>query len=119
VSDGFSGNILLKSLEGAGLYIMSELRGVLYKNALSKFAGKIVQRDIKKLREKLDPDKVGGTALLGISKPVIKAHGSSNAQAICSAIRQAQLACSAHVAEKLSENIERMKVPEPGAAKDD
>jgi glycerol-3-phosphate acyltransferase PlsX len=110
VCDGFSGNILLKSLEGAAVFIMSEVKGLFYKNIITKLAALLLRGGIKQLREKLDPDKVGGTALVGISKPVIKAHGSSNAQAVCSAIRQAQLAVSANIAEKLQENIERMKV---------
>jgi len=65
---------------------------------------------MKGLKVKLSADAIGGTALLGISKPVIKAHGSSNKNAIQSAIRQAITEVNSGVASKLSENISKMKV---------
>jgi glycerol-3-phosphate acyltransferase PlsX len=58
----------------------------------------------------MNPDSVGGTALLGISKPVIKAHGSSNAAAIQSAIKQAAFEADSNIAARFQANMERMKV---------
>ncbi|MDR0862892.1 MAG: phosphate acyltransferase PlsX [Oscillospiraceae bacterium] len=110
VCDGFSGNVLLKTLEGAATFIMSEVKSVFMRNAVSKIAALLVNRNIRVLRERMDPDKIGGTALLGISRPVIKAHGSSNARAIYSAILQAEAAVNADIAVKLSQNIDRMKI---------
>ena len=65
-------------------------------------------RDFKKL---MDYREVGGTMLLGISKPVIKAHGSSDALAICNAVRQAKLAVESGIVEEIRANVSAMKVP--------
>jgi glycerol-3-phosphate acyltransferase PlsX len=110
VCDGFSGNVLLKASEGAAGYLLSELKAVFMKNALTKLAGFLIRGGLRELRRRADPDAVGGTVMLGIAKPVIKAHGSSNAAAICSAIARAKAAVTARVAEKLQENIEKIKL---------
>ena len=110
VCDGFNGNILLKTIEGTAKFIMSEIKSVFYKNLCTKICGKIVKKHMGSLREKMNPDAVGGTALLGISKPVIKAHGSSNATAIVAAIGQAISANRADTASRLAKNIDKMKI---------
>ncbi|MDR0838698.1 MAG: phosphate acyltransferase PlsX [Oscillospiraceae bacterium] len=110
VCDGFSGNILLKTIEGAASFIMSEFKGVFYKNAVTKVSARLVQNGLRKLKNKLNADAIGGTIMLGISKPVVKAHGSSGANAISGAILQAKCAAEAKVAEKLHENVARMKI---------
>ena len=110
VCDGFTGNILLKSLEGMATLIMSELKSIFRKNLFTKLSAVLTKKHIYGLRDKMNPDAVGGTIMLGISKPVIKAHGSSNARAITSAIRQAADAAAANPASRLQENIERMKI---------
>jgi len=113
VTDGFSGNVLLKSMEGMASFIMSEIKGLFMKNALTKLSALLIKKHISGLRAKMDPDKIGGTAMLGISKPVIKAHGSSNAAAICSAIRQASVAAGTDLAARLQENMANMKIDTP------
>ena len=110
VSDGFTGNVLLKSFEGMGIYFMREIKSMLKKNAVSKVAALILKKDLTALKKQVSSDEVGGTALLGIQKPVIKAHGSSDAYAIRSAIRQAMSAVESDVAGTIAENIEYMKV---------
>lgn len=110
VSDGFTGNVLLKSIEGMGIFFMRELKGMLKKNAMSKVAALILKKDLMGLKRMVSSDEVGGTALLGIQKPVIKAHGSSDAYAIRSAIRQAMNAVESGVARSIEDNIEYMKV---------
>lgn len=89
VCDGYSGNILLKSIEGTASFIMSMLKGALYKNIRTKLAALLIKKELYELKDTMDVDKIGGTALLGISRPVIKAHGSSKADAVFNAIRQA------------------------------
>jgi len=89
VCDGFSGNIMLKSIEGTGLFIVKNLKSIIYRNWLTKLAGGILKRGISDLKKTMDYTEIGGSVLLGISKPVIKAHGSSNAKAICNALLQA------------------------------
>lgn len=110
VTDGFSGNIALKTLEGTALYLSSELKKMFKKNLVSKLAALMLSGGIKEFKSKLDYNEVGGTPLIGITKPVIKAHGSSNARAIRSAVLQAMDCCKANVAEEISANIEYMKL---------
>ena len=110
VCDGFTGNIFLKSLEGTASLIMSELKGIYKKSLTTKLSALMVKKHIYALREKMNPDTIGGTSMLGISKPVIKAHGSSNAAAITSAIRQAADAASSDIASLLQDNISRLKI---------
>ncbi|SHH63647.1 phosphate:acyl-[acyl carrier protein] acyltransferase [Sporobacter termitidis DSM 10068] len=112
VADGYTGNILLKSIEGTASFLLREIKGVFMKNAVTKLAALLVKKHVRSLRERMDADKVGGTALLGISKPVIKAHGSSGAAALKNAVLQAMTTVDAHIAEEIQSNIERMKIEE-------
>ncbi len=90
VSDGYSGNIFLKTMEGTGGFLAREIKEMFKKNLLTKLAAVLVSGGLKREFKKLmDSGEVGGTALVGISKTVIKAHGSSDAYAIKNAIRQA------------------------------
>ncbi|MCL2546687.1 MAG: phosphate acyltransferase PlsX [Oscillospiraceae bacterium] len=90
ISDGFSGNILLKTMEGVGLFFAKSLKDIIYKNGKTKIAGALLKKDMAAFKKMMDYTETGGAPLLGIAKPVIKAHGSSNAKAICGAIRQAK-----------------------------
>ena len=90
VTDGFSGNVLLKTMEGVGSFAGSALKGIFKKNLLTKLAALAVMPGLNAFKAMLDPNKVGGTAFIGVSKPVIKAHGSSNAEAIENAMVQAK-----------------------------
>ena len=110
VCDGFTGNIFLKAVEGTASLIMSELKSVFMSTALTKISALIVKGKMKGLKDKLNPDKIGGTALLGISKPVIKAHGSSGATAIESAVLQAKKEALSNITDRLTKNVEYMKI---------
>ena len=116
VTDGFTGNIMLKSCEGMIKFLMGQLKGVFLSSTKNKLAALTLKGDFAKLKDMMDVNKVGGTALLGISKPVIKAHGSSNDEAIFSAIRQAVQFARAGVIEEIEKNIDYMRLP-AGAAK--
>lgn len=78
------------------------------RSAKTKLAAALIKNDLKKLKTKLDVREVGGTALLGIAKPVIKAHGSSDARAIRSAVSQAIRFVEAGVISEIESNIEFM-----------
>ncbi len=119
VTDGFSGNILLKTTEGVAKYMMDMLKDVFYKNLGNKLAAARVKGDLKEMKKKLDPNEVGGTALLGISKPVIKAHGSSKAPAVLAACRQAVSFASSGFIGDITENVEAMKVSAAEAGSSD
>ena len=113
VSDGYSGNIFLKTMEGTGLYLVRELKGIFKKNLRTKLAAVMVSGGLKHLKKLMSADEVGGTALVGISKPVIKAHGSSDAYAIKNAIRQARQYVSSGIIESIAENIDLMRLEAP------
>ncbi len=110
VSDGFSGNIMLKTAEGVIKYMMKELKGVFYASLKNKLAAGIMKSDLQAMKKSLDVNEVGGTALIGISRPVIKAHGSSNAASIFAAIRQAIEFYNSGIISDIENNIDYMKV---------
>lgn len=89
VCDGFAGNVLLKSIEGTAMFMGSLISKMFKKSILSKLSAALVMKDIKAFKKLLDYREIGGTPFLGIRKPVIKAHGSSDALAFRNAVRQA------------------------------
>ena len=89
VCDGFTGNVILKLVEGVGLTFYQMIKDIFMQNMLSNLAALLVKTGLKDLKKKMDYTEVGGAPLLGCSKPVIKAHGSSNAKAIHNAVKQA------------------------------
>ena len=101
VTDGFTGNVLLK--------------GIFMKNFKTKMAALAIKDEFKALKASLDPNEVGGTAMLGISKPVIKAHGSSDARAIYNAIRQAISFVDSGIIDDITANISYMRVDKHAA----
>ena len=110
VTDGFTGNVLLKTTEGAIKYIMKSLKGVFYKNTVNKLAASVLKSDLAAMKKSMDVNEVGGTAMVGISKPVIKAHGSSNADSIFAAVRQTIAFVESGIIGDIKENIEYMKL---------
>ncbi|MBR0040633.1 MAG: phosphate acyltransferase PlsX [Oscillospiraceae bacterium] len=110
VTDGFTGNVLLKGAEGVIKYMMGALKGVFYKSGKNKLAAAVLKNDLKEMKKSLDVNEVGGTALVGISRPVIKAHGSSDAGSFFAAIRQAKAFVEADVVEDIKANIDYMRI---------
>lgn len=92
------------------MLLAKEIKGIFMKNSMTKLAAAMVSGGLKQFKRRMDPSEVGGTALLGISKPVIKAHGSSNAYAIKNAIRQANQFASSGIIENIVDNIDLMRV---------
>ncbi len=89
VTDGFTGNVFLKSVEGMGKFMLSLLKDVLYTNIATKVSALTMKDKLSDIKHRFDSSEHGGAPLLGISKPVIKAHGSSDAKAVKNAVRQA------------------------------
>ena len=106
VADGFTGNILLKTMEGVGLFFAGELKSIFLKNAASKLAALLVRDGIRSFKKKMDYNETGGAPLLGIAKPVIKAHGSSKAKTFESAIAQAVTYVEQGVIDKIARSVE-------------
>ena len=110
VCDGYSGNIFLKTMEGTGGFMAKQLKAMFKKNLLTKLAAVLVSGGLRDFKKMMDAGEVGGTPLIGISKPVIKAHGSSDAFAIKNAIRQAQSFAASGIIEDITENIDHMRL---------
>lgn len=89
VADGFTGNVILKLTEGLGITFAGNFKQILMRSPLTKLAALALKAGIYDFKKKLDYSEYGGAPLMGAAKPVIKAHGSSNAKAFKNAIRQA------------------------------
>ncbi len=89
VADGYTGNIMLKLTEGLSSFLMGSVKGILMGRFKNKLAALMLKKDLDRFKKQLDYTEYGGAPLLGLSSPVIKAHGSSNAKAFKNAIRQA------------------------------
>lgn len=89
VCDGFAGNVLLKSIEGTAMFMGSLMKRMFKKNLLSKLGYLLCSSGVKDMMKLMDYREIGGTQFLGIKKPVIKAHGSSDALAFRNAVKQA------------------------------
>jgi hypothetical protein len=89
VTDGFTGNVALKTMEGFSSFLLGSLREVFGANWRTRLGYLLVRKNLTAMRERLDPSEYGGAPLLGVSGVSIIAHGSSNPKAIRSAIRAA------------------------------
>lgn len=107
VCDGFSGNLVLKSIEGTALTLFSLLKEEMTKSALRKLAAAVLKPGLVGLKKKVDYTEYGGAALFGLSAPVVKAHGSSDEFAVFSAIRQAREIVDRNVISIISETVKK------------
>lgn len=105
VADGFSGNIALKTCEGVAGFMTGMLKGMLKKNAKTMLAALLLKNELKEFKAKLDYTEYGGAPILGVTKGVIKAHGSSNAKAFKNAIRQAKTYAENNVSEVIAASL--------------
>ena len=112
VTDGFTGNVLLKSAEGIIKFMMHSLKDVFYKSTINKLAAAVLKKDLAAMKKSMDVNEVGGTALVGISKPVVKAHGSSNEASFFAAIRQAKQFAESGIIDDIIANIDNMRLRE-------
>ncbi len=109
ITDGFTGNIALKLIEGSAATLFSLIKEVFYKSLPNKLAALVVKKDLSKVKRLMDSSEVGGAPLLGVRKTVIKAHGSSNAKAVKNAIGQAIKFTETGVIEKISAALSEIK----------
>ena len=110
VCDGFSGNVLLKSIEGTAMYMGSLMKHKIFKRSFfSKIGYLLCKPGVDEVMSLLDYRTIGGTQFLGIKKPVIKAHGSSDALAFRNAIRQAEEATKADFCAELEQALAMIK----------
>ena len=116
VTDGFTGNVMLKTMEGVGKFLLKSLKEMFLSSTKTKLAAGLVKGDLGQMKKLLDPSEVGGTPFLGIQKPVIKAHGGSNARAIENAVLRAKEYAESGFIADIQANIEHMRV-QPGMEK--
>ena len=109
ITDGFTGNIALKLIEGTASTFFKLVKNALYKSIKNKLAALVIKKDLYSLKSMMDSTEVGGAPLLGVKKPVIKAHGNSNAKAFKNAIRQAVIFTQNGVIENITETLEKIK----------
>ncbi len=102
VSDGFSGNLILKTYEGVAEALMSKIKGVFNKNLKTKLAAAMVYSDLKEMKKSIDYNEFGGAPIIGCTKPVFKAHGSANAKTFKNAIRLTKEYVENNVVEEIS-----------------
>ena len=119
VTDGFTGNVALKLYEGMGKFMAHQMKGNLFAGAAGKLAALLILPKIKALTKKMDYKAVGGAVMLGVQKPVIKAHGSSDARAIYNAIRQAIAFADSGIIDDITANISYMRVDKHAAKESD
>jgi glycerol-3-phosphate acyltransferase PlsX len=112
VADGWTGNIVLKTIEGLGKGFGKMLKGMFKKNLLTILAAALVKNGIDGFKNKMDSTKRGGAPLLGIAKPVIKAHGNSNPFAFRNAIEQAKIFVETDINGTISAALAKMKEEE-------
>ena len=107
ITDGFTGNIALKLIEGTATTLFKLIKQVLYKNIFNKLAALVIKKDLYSLKSMMDSTEVGGAPLLGVRKPVIKAHGNSYAKAMKNAVRQAITFTETKVIDAIAENLDQ------------
>ncbi len=109
VADGWTGNIVLKTIEGVGKGFGKMLKAMLKKNFFTKLSALFLKDGIKNFKSKMDSSAKGGAPLLGIAKPVIKAHGNSDAVAFKNAIKQAKIFVESDINGTISAAIAKIK----------
>ena len=105
VTDGFTGNMILKTYEGVAMELMNKIKSVFSKNIKNKLAAGIIMKDLKILAKEMDYNEYGGAAIMGVNKPVFKAHGSSTAKTLKNAIKLTMQFVEGNVIEEISKNI--------------
>lgn len=106
VADGFTGNIILKTYEGVAKVLMNGIKQAFYKNALSKISYLGVKSGIDDMKKQFDYKEYGGAVMLGVKKPVIKAHGSADARTFKNAVKQAVWFLETDLIEKIEEALD-------------
>lgn len=107
VTDGFTGNMVLKTIEGVAGNIFAMLKEEFLSSTKTKVAAMMMKNNLKNLKTKMDYSEYGGAPLFGLKAPVIKAHGSSKAQAIYSAIRQTHIMVEHRVCQTIDQTISK------------
>jgi len=101
VSDGYTGNIMLKSAEGISNFIMSNLKEIFNKSLINKFSYKLIEKDLSRLKNQVNPDIYNGATLIGLNGISVKSHGNANPVAFSYALKQ----CNNFITNNLNKQI--------------
>ncbi|GIN70508.1 phosphate acyltransferase [Bacillus sp. J14TS2] len=105
VTDGFTGNVVLKTIEGTAASLFSMLKDTFMNSFKNKLAAGLIKSDLMQIKNKMDYTEYGGACLFGLNAPVVKAHGSSNANAIYHAIRQTREMVQHQISETIATSL--------------
>ena len=105
VTDGFTGNIALKTAEGTANFITSELKSAMNSSILGKLSALLNLKNLKKFKNKLDPRLYNGAILLGLDKPVIKSHGSTDEIGFANSLKVCEKIIKGNLIDKIKKNI--------------
>ncbi len=105
VTDGFTGNVALKTAEGTANFITSELKKAINSNIIGKISSLINIKNLNKFKNKLDPRLYNGAILLGLNKPVIKSHGSTDSVGFANSLKVCEKIIKGRLIDKIKENI--------------
>ena len=105
VADGFTGNIALKTAEGTSNFIIGELKKALTSNIIGKFSSLLNYGNLKNFKNKLDPRLYNGAILLGLDKPVIKSHGSTDAIGFANSLKVCEKTIRGNLINQIKQNI--------------
>jgi phosphate acyltransferase len=106
VTDGFTGNVALKLMEGTASTVTGAIRAAIRSSPISAIGGLLIRGRVARLRRQIDPNATGGAILLGVRRPVVIAHGSSSAEGIANAVRMAQRVVDERMVEKTAARLE-------------
>ena len=106
VTDGFTGNVALKLMEGTASTVTAAIREAVKSRPVSALGGLLIRGQVASLRAQIDPNATGGAILLGVRKPVVIAHGNSTAQGIANAVRLARRAVDEQMVERTAASLE-------------
>ncbi len=109
VADGFTGNCILKLYEGVAMAMMGKIKAIFKKNLKNTIAASLIMKDLKGLKKEMDYNEYGGAPIMGAAKPVFKAHGSSSAKTIKSALRLTKAYVAGNVVKEIADSIQAMK----------
>ena len=112
VSDGFTGNVILKTYEGMAMMLLGKLKTIFMQSTKNKLAAAMVMKDIKKLKANFDYNEYGGAPLMGCVKPVFKTHGSATEKTVYNALRLTKAYVEGHVAEEIASSVAKYRAAE-------
>ena len=106
VTDGFTGNIVEKAVEGTASYLMHEIKKVIGSSLKTKIGGLLLKNDLYKIKDLLNPNAFGGAMLIGLNGAIVKGHGNSNSEAVGNALKQLYTVCEKNLVQRIKDAVQ-------------